>query len=63
MKKNLKKEDEALFILTKMGVTKKLYPEYSQKLKYMDMEAILKDFNINYFNQRSIAFEPLVEPW
>lgn len=29
----------------------------------MDMEAILQDFYVNYFNQKSLAFEPLIEPW
>jgi hypothetical protein len=32
-------------------------------MKYLDMTATLQKFLVNYYNPKSLAFEPLIEPW
>ena len=41
-----------------------LYPtSYSENYKFQTIEALLKEFSINYFNHKSVYYEPLFEPW
>ncbi len=50
------------YILKKMGVWQILYPEISAEEAYLDINSFVY-ITINYYNPRSLAFEPLLEKW
>lgn len=36
---------------------------YNKDFQFMYLKARIREININYFNQKSIFYEPLIEPW
>ena len=55
-------DDAATFILKKMGIYKKLYPEKAKEELYVDIYAGLC-LEGNYYNHKALSFEPFIEPW
>lgn len=56
-------QDAASFILKKMGIYQKNHPqEEIEETMALLAETTLK-LDVNYFNQRNLSFEPLIEPW
>lgn len=49
-----KSNDSASYILAKLGIR--------QGRRYLDIKVSF-DLDITYFNLRSLAFEPFIEPW
>eukprot|EP00347_Sterkiella_histriomuscorum_P017164 403350423 len=55
-----KEDDAATFLLKKMGIFQMRNPDRSQEEHFMIIDAFTM-INGKYFNQRSLAFEPLLE--
>lgn len=50
-------------MLKKIGVWKWHHKDYEKNgLVYRDIQ-VLADLYMNYFNHRTLAYEPLLEPW
>lgn len=57
-----KKDDAGTFILKKLGIWQIKNASQIRDQMFKDMNAVL-DLRMDYYNHRSQAYEPLLEPW
>jgi predicted acetyltransferase len=61
MKQMLQEDDAGTYMLKKMGIWKWLNKDYQNNM-YKDIQ-VIAELYMNYFNQRTLAYEPLLESW